>query len=109
MIVYFLIMKIKDIKIGFLGNTSPKIIITAEHTADIKYDDIFTTDVENQYFPLIVKNISLTEDVLIPIGYRYMKFDETNSIEELEEIKNWYYRLVTKEEKEKIKRLACLL
>ena len=104
-------LNIKDIKIesSNLGNNFPKIIITTEHTPNIKYDDIFTVNDDELYFPLIVKSISLTEDILVPIGYRYMYFDIRNSIEELEKIKNLDYRLATEEEQQKIKYRATLL
>lgn len=101
-------LKIKDIKIDTFEKRGTKIIVTTEHTPNVKYGDIFIAD---KYFPLIVQKISNTEDVLIPIGYwRRMCFDmDKNSIEEISEIKNWNYKLATEEENKNIKDDACLL
>lgn len=101
-------LNIKDIKIDTFEKRGIQIIVTTEHTPGVKYDDIFITD---NYFPLCIKKISSTEDVLIPIGYysrMYFDYDK-NSIEEISEIKNWNYKLATETEKKKIEHDSCLL
>ena len=101
-------LNIKDIKIDAFEKRGIQIIVTSEHTPNVKYGDIFITD---KYFPLCVQKISSTEDVLIPIGnWRRIKFNyDKDSIEEISEIKNWDYKLATETEKKEIEHDSCLL
>lgn len=97
-------MKIKKISIqrDVLRDSSPKIIAVADHTAGVKLNDIFVTD---EKFPLMVKSITETEDILVPCGYwRCIKFDDVTkvTIEELAEVKNYEYRKTTPEEQKKL-------
>ena len=97
-------MKITKISIqaDVLRNSSPKIIAVAEHTAGIKLNDIFVTDIK---FPLMVNSITETEDILVPCGYwRNVKFDDVTkvTVEELAEVKNHEYHKATPEEQERL-------
>ena len=104
-------LKIKKVSIqtDVLRNSSAKIVIVAKHTPGIKIGDIFVTDVR---FPLTVKSISETEDVLVPCGYwRTTKFDDVKkvTIEELAEIKDYAYRRATPKEQKTIEEESLLL
>ena len=108
-------LEIKEVALKYMpgmGN-SVHLIITVNHIPGIKIGDYFVVESpEKTYFPLRVMAITETEDILIPSGhFRWMKFKpvENYSLEELQVINTFKYRLATLEEKEKLKNESCWL
>lgn len=82
-------------------NKSGEIIIETEHYPNIHIGDIFTCEED---FHLQVISVSSEKDILIPIGnWRYRKYTNENTLEEISECKKFLYELANEEEKERIK------
>ena len=83
-------------------NKTRDIIIESEHYRNVHIGDIFTCE---EKFHLQVISVSSEKDILIPVGnWRYRKYTNENTLEEISECKNFHYGLANEEEKEKIKK-----